>query len=113
MRALSVGKDHAPGIRLIIKPHPAETPDVYAPVVSGIVNISMAATTTDLARLLAAADAIITMNSTVAIDGLALGVPAGVLVAVGLGIDFRDRRVALVLVPAVALVLVAVILGGR
>ena len=44
---------------------------------------------------------------------LALGVPAGVLVAVGLGIDFRDRRVALVLVPAVALVLVAVILGGR
>ena len=44
---------------------------------------------------------------------LALGVPAGVLVIVGLGIDFRDRRIALVLVPAASLVLVAVILGGR
>ncbi len=43
----------------------------------------------------------------------ALGVPAGVLVVVGLGVDFRDRRLAIVLVAAAAIVLVAIVLGGR
>ena len=44
---------------------------------------------------------------------LALGMPAGVLVIIGLGIDFRDRRVALVLIPAIALVLIVTGLLGR
>ena len=65
-----------PGMRLVIKPHPAETPDVYGAVVSGIPNISVAGMNTDLARLLTAADAVVTMNSTVAIDALALLLPA-------------------------------------
>ena len=68
-----------PGMRLVIKPHPAETPDVYGPSVSGIANISVARVETDLARLLTAADALVTMNSTVAIDALALPVPALVI----------------------------------
>ena len=68
-----------PGMRLIIKPHPAETPEEYAAVVAGIANISIADASTDLARLLTAADAIVTMNSTVAIDGLVLGLPALVI----------------------------------
>jgi hypothetical protein len=65
-----------PEMRLIIKPHPAETPDVYVPAAGGISNISIAPAQTELARLLVAADALVTMNSTVAIDGLVLGVPA-------------------------------------
>jgi len=64
------------GMRLIIKTHPAETPEAYAAVVGGAPNISVAPARADLARLLVAADAIVTMNSTVAIDGLVLGVPA-------------------------------------
>jgi hypothetical protein len=65
-----------PGMRLVIKPHPAETPDVYGSVVNGIANISVAGMNTDLARLLTAADALVTMNSTVAIDALALQLPS-------------------------------------
>lgn len=65
-----------PDIRLVIKPHPAETAEVYGPAVEGVPNISIAETSSDLARLLTSADAIVTMNSTVAIDGLVLGLPA-------------------------------------
>ncbi len=61
-----------PGMRLVIKPHPAETPDVYGAAVGRIANISVAGMDTDLGRLLTAADALVTMNSTVAIDALAL-----------------------------------------
>lgn len=68
-----------PEMRLIIKPHPAETPEVYASAAGGVANISIAPAQADLARLLVAADAIVTMNSTVAIDGLVLGVPALVI----------------------------------
>jgi hypothetical protein len=64
------------GMRLVIKPHPAETADLYQPLVNEVANISIADGTTDLARLLTAADALVTMNSTVAIDGLVLGLPA-------------------------------------
>jgi hypothetical protein len=65
-----------PGMRLVIKPHPAETPDVYGSIVSGIANVSVAGMDTDLGRLLTAADALVTMNSTVAIDALALRLPS-------------------------------------
>jgi hypothetical protein len=65
-----------PDVRMIIKTHPAETPEVYASAIGSARNITVAAAQTDLARLLAAADALVTMNSTVAIDGLVLGVPA-------------------------------------
>jgi len=68
-----------PGMRLIIKPHPAETPEDYAAMTAATPNISIADSATDLARLLTAADAIVTMNSTVAIDGLVLGLPSLVI----------------------------------
>jgi len=64
-----------PGLRLIIKTHPAETTASYETLASGIPNISIAPADADLSRLLAAADALVTMNSTVAVDGLVLGVP--------------------------------------
>lgn len=70
-----------PGLHLIIKPHPAETPAVYAPLIVGRTNVGLAPDGLDLADLLVAADGLVTMNSTVAIDGLVLGLPA---LAVGL-----------------------------
>jgi predicted glycosyltransferase len=66
-------------LRLFIKTHPAETPEAYAAAVSGAPNIAVLPAASDLARLLVAADALVTMNSTVAIDGLVLGVPAVVI----------------------------------
>jgi hypothetical protein len=68
-----------PDVRLVIKPHPAETPELYRPFIAGTANVSLAPATADLATLLAAGDAVITMNSTVAIDGLVLGLPALVI----------------------------------
>jgi hypothetical protein len=65
-----------PAARLIVKPHPAETPGLYRPVIQAAPNATIAPADADLSRLLAAADAIVTMNSTVAVDGLVLGVPA-------------------------------------
>jgi hypothetical protein len=64
------------GARLVIKPHPAETADAYAEATADATRVSIAPRDADLARLLAAADALVTMNSTVAIDALVLGVPA-------------------------------------
>ncbi|MCC7008735.1 MAG: hypothetical protein IT184_07955 [Acidobacteria bacterium] len=68
-----------PAVRLVIKPHPAETPDVYRPFVDGIANAAIAGPDADLAAMLAAADVLVTMNSTVAIDAMVLGLPALVI----------------------------------
>jgi len=68
-----------PDIHLVIKAHPAESADVYTPLVDGIYNITVAGADLDLASLLGAADVIVTKNSTVAIDGLVLGIPAVVI----------------------------------
>ncbi len=65
-----------PGVRAIVKPHPAEPREVYEPFLRGQTRVTVAEGGADLGRLLLAADTIATMNSTVAIDGLALGVPA-------------------------------------
>jgi capsular polysaccharide biosynthesis protein len=68
-----------PEVQLAIKPHPAETPEVYASFVAGAANIRVVESGTALPALLAASAAIVTVNSTVAIDALALGVPAVVI----------------------------------
>ena len=68
--------EHLPQVHLVIKVHPAETAEVYGDAVRTATQTSIAATSTDLARLLAAADLIVTMNSTVAVDGLVLGLPS-------------------------------------
>lgn len=67
-----------PEMRLVIKPHPAEHPSDYDQAIAGAANISVASGL-DLASLLVAADAVVTMNSTVAIDALVLGLPALVI----------------------------------
>jgi hypothetical protein len=66
------------GVRLVIKPHPAETAERYQEVIAGIGarNVIIAPSSLDLARLLAVARLVVTVNSTVAIDAIALGLPA-------------------------------------
>ena len=65
-----------PGIRLVVKCHPAETAEPYERDAAGAPHVTIAAAGDDLAALLAVASLVITVNSTVAIDGLVLGVPA-------------------------------------
>ena len=65
-----------PGIRAAIKTHPAETAAPYERAAAGVANMRVLPASTPLAPLLRGAQAILTVNSTVAIDGLALGVPA-------------------------------------
>lgn len=69
----------ARGVRLVIKPHPAEGRDAYQGWLAPGDPIVVDEPHADLGTLLAAADAMVTMNSTVAIDGLVLGVPALVI----------------------------------
>jgi hypothetical protein len=72
--AVSCDREH-----LIVKTHPAETPAAYTRLAAGHPGITVAPPGADLAELLAIADGIVTMNSTVAIDGVILGVPALVI----------------------------------
>jgi hypothetical protein len=65
-----------PGVQLAIKTHPAETPDAYAAIAHGRPNIRVLPASAPLAPLLRASRAIVTMNSTVALDAAVLGVPA-------------------------------------
>jgi hypothetical protein len=68
-----------PGVHLVIKPHPAETAEVYGAVVAGERNVHVAPAGAALPGFLAAARALITVNSTVAIDALTFGLPAIVI----------------------------------
>lgn len=66
-------------LRLVVKPHPAESREVYLKRVPANAPIDVLAPHADLGRLLAAADGLVTMNSTVAVDALALGIPTLVI----------------------------------
>jgi hypothetical protein len=77
--ALVAAVGEQPGIQLAIKPHPAETAEVYAAVAGGAPNIRVLPPPTPLAPLLGAASGLVTVNSTVAIDALALGLPSLVI----------------------------------
>jgi hypothetical protein len=66
-------------VRLAIKAHPAETPDVYASLAYGQPHVSVLPADAPLSPLLCAARALVTVNSTVALDAAVLGVPALVL----------------------------------
>jgi hypothetical protein len=65
-----------PDVQLAIKTHPAETPDVYGGVAARATNIRVLPAVAPLAPLLRASRAVITVNSTVAIDAAVLGIPA-------------------------------------
>jgi hypothetical protein len=93
-----------PEATLVVKPHPAETPAVYATFAARSPRIIVAPANTSLGQLLASAAALVTMNSTVAIDCLGLGIPAIVLglpnnlspfVAAGVMLGGTDLQAAL------------------
>ena len=79
LEALGEAVAAMPGVQLAIKTHPAETPEAYAPIARGRANISVLPATAPLAPLLKASRAVITVNSTVALDAGVLGIPALVI----------------------------------
>jgi hypothetical protein len=75
MPALAAAVAGLPGVRLVIKPHPAETADPYVRATAGAPRVVIAPPALDLASLVASARLLVTVNSTVAIDAMTLGVP--------------------------------------
>jgi hypothetical protein len=68
-----------PDVHLAIKTHPAETPEVYAGLAAGRASVRVLDASARLAPLLRASRAVVTVNSTVALDAGVLGVPALVI----------------------------------
>ena len=67
------------GVHLVIKTHPAETADVYAGVANGRPHVTVVDASVPLAPLLRASRAVVTVNSTVALDAAVLDIPALVI----------------------------------
>jgi hypothetical protein len=65
-----------PGVHVAIKTHPAETPDVYAAAAAGRADVTVLDASAPLAPLLRGCRAVVTVNSTVALDAAVLDVPA-------------------------------------
>ena len=63
-------------VHAVIKCHPGEGPEPYEAAAGHVGNVSVLPGDSDLAGLLAEARVVVTVNSTVAIEGCALGVPA-------------------------------------
>jgi len=63
------------GLHVLVKAHPADRPDDYQRLAAGRERIRVVSADADLGRVLGAADAVATMNSTVALDAMVLGVP--------------------------------------
>lgn len=95
-------------VRLVVKCHPAETPAPYERDAAGAAHVVVTDAARDLASLLAVSSVVVTVNSTVAIDAMVIGVPAVVValpnnlspfveagVMVGAGGDAAEIRRAL------------------
>ncbi|MBI3263003.1 MAG: hypothetical protein HYZ58_07615 [Acidobacteria bacterium] len=68
-----------PDLRLVIKTHPAESPDPYRRMTMGAANATIAPASADLAALLAVTSLLVTVNSTAAFEAMVLDVPTLVL----------------------------------
>lgn len=77
--ALVDAVSNLPDVQLAIKTHPAETAAAYDPVAAGRSNVRVLPASASLAPLLRASRAIVTVNSTVALDAAVLGIPALVI----------------------------------
>ena len=64
-----------PDVRLVVKTHPAETAEPYVRDAAGANHVTVAPASADLASLVAVSRLVVTVNSTVAIDAMVLGVP--------------------------------------
>jgi UDP-N-acetylglucosamine 2-epimerase len=65
-----------PDAQIAIKCHPADTSLLYERATKGAARVAVLPASADLAALLGAARALVTVNSTVALDALTLGIPA-------------------------------------
>jgi hypothetical protein len=65
-----------PDVLLLVKPHPAEGADPYVQAAGGARHVRMSPPTADLGALTTIAEAIVTVNSTAAIEAMLLDVPA-------------------------------------
>ena len=74
--ALVAAVREMPDVRLVVKPHPAEGATPYERAARGTPNVVVVPADMDLGRLTAVADALVTANSTAAIEAMPLGVPA-------------------------------------
>ena len=77
--ALTEAIGRMPGVHLVIKTHPAETPDAYEPIARGHENVRVLDAGAALGPLLRASRLVVTVNSTVALDAGVLGIPALVI----------------------------------
>lgn len=77
--ALVAAAERLPNTRLVIKPHPAETEGVYDDVMAGRRQVVVIPKGTPLAPLLGASRALVTVNSTLALDAAVAGIPALVI----------------------------------
>jgi hypothetical protein len=68
-----------PGVRLVVKPHPAETAAPYMAAAHGAAHVAIAPPGVDLADLTRVARLLVTVNSTAAIEAMVMGVPSLVL----------------------------------
>lgn len=83
------------GVHLAVRCHPAETADAYVRLAAGAANIAVAPAELDLVSTLAVADLVVTVNSTVALEAMALGVPALALNLPNYLSPFVDARIML------------------
>ena len=77
--ALAAAAAELRDVHLAIKTHPAETPSVYDEIARSQRHVSVLPASAPLAPLLRASRAIVTVNSTVALDAAVLDVPALVI----------------------------------
>jgi hypothetical protein len=68
-----------PDVHVAIKTHPAETADHYERLATGRQNVRVLPAASPLAPLLLGSRAVVTVNSTVALDAAVLGIPALVI----------------------------------
>jgi UDP-N-acetylglucosamine 2-epimerase len=65
-----------PEVHMAIKCHPAESAAPYERDTADLANVTIVPAGADLASLVAAARLVVTVNSTVAVDAMVLGIPA-------------------------------------
>jgi UDP-N-acetylglucosamine 2-epimerase len=68
-----------PDIHLVIKTHPAEISEAYSAILGGATNVRILGANAPLAPLIRVSRAIVTVNSTVALDAAVMQVPTLVL----------------------------------
>jgi UDP-N-acetylglucosamine 2-epimerase len=76
LRALVAAVQMMPDVLLVVRPHPADAPATYGPLLDRIPNARVVDRALDPVALIRASRLIVTINSTVAIEAIPLGVPA-------------------------------------